>query len=132
MSDKFRQLYDEKGIQHQLTIPRTPQQNGVAERRNRTLLEMVRSMMAQANLPITFWGDALLIVTFILNRVPSKSVPTNPYELWTKRKPDLSVLRPWGCAAYILNTSHPHGKLGARGKKCIFIRYSEHSKGRIQ
>ena len=48
-----------------------------------------------------------------------------------KRKPDLSVLRPWGCAAYVLNTSHPHGKLGARGKKCIFIRYSEHSKGYV-
>ena len=87
--------------------------------------------MAQANLPITFWGDALLTATFILNRVPSKSVPTTPYELWTKRKPDLSVLRPWGCAAYVLNTSHPHGKLGARGKKCIFIRYSEHSKGYV-
>ena len=131
LSDQFRQLCDEKGIQHQLTIPRTPQQNGVAERRNRTLLEMVRSMMAQTNLSITFWGDALLTATFILNCVPSKSVPTTPYELWTKRKPDLSVLRPWGCAAYVLNTSHPHGKLGAQGKKCIFIRYSEHSKGYV-
>ena len=87
--------------------------------------------MAQANLSITFWDDALLTTTFILNRVPSKSVPTTPYELWTKRKLDLSVLRPWECAAYVLNTSHPHGKLGARGKKCIFIRYSEHSKGYV-
>ena len=87
--------------------------------------------MAQANLSITFWGDALLTATFILNRVPSKSVPTTPYELWTKRKLDLRVLRPWGCAAYVLNTSHPHGKLGARGKKCIFIRYSKHSKGYV-
>ena len=51
-------------------------------------------MMAQANLPITFWGDALLIATYILNRVPSKSVTSTPYELWTKRKPDLSNLRP--------------------------------------
>ena len=82
-------------------------------------------------MPITFWGDALLTATFILNRVPSKSIPTTPYELWTNRKPDLSVLRPWGCAAYVLNTSHPHGKLGARGKKCIFIRYLEHSKGYV-
>ena len=54
LSDEFKQLCDNKGISRQLTIPRTPQQNGVAERRNRTLLEMVRSMMAQANLPITF------------------------------------------------------------------------------
>ena len=63
--------------------------------------------------------------------MPSKSVPTTPYELWTNRKPNLSVLRPWGCAAYVLNTSHPHGKLGARGKKYIFIRYSEHLKGYV-
>ena len=62
-------------------IPRTPQQNGVAERRNRTLLDMVRSMMTHVNLPISFWGDALLTAAYILNRVPSKSVYATPYEL---------------------------------------------------
>ena len=71
-----------KGIARQLIIPYTPQQNGVVERRNRTLFDMVRSMMAQANLPITFWGDALLTAAYILNRVLSKSVPSTPYELW--------------------------------------------------
>ena len=59
----------------------------------------------------------------------SKSVPTTPYELWTSQIVDLSVLKPWGWAAYVLDTLHPYGKLGARGKKCIFIRYSKHSKG---
>ena len=54
LSDEFRTLCEEKGIRRQLTIPYTPQQNGVAERRNRTLLDMVRSMMAHANLPISF------------------------------------------------------------------------------
>ncbi|KAK9108126.1 hypothetical protein Syun_024137 [Stephania yunnanensis] len=131
LSDQFKQLCDEKGIDRQLTIPYTPQQNGVAERRNRTLLEMVRSMMAQANLPITFWGDALLTATYILNRVPSKSVSSTPYELWTNRKPDLYNLRPWGCGAYVHDLHHQHGKLGPRGKKSIFIRYSEHSKGYV-
>ena len=81
LSDQFKALCDEKGIARQLTIPGTPQQNGVAERRNRTLLEMVRLMMAQASLPILFWGDALLTAAFVLNRVPSKSVNTTPYEL---------------------------------------------------
>jgi len=66
-SEQFKMLYDEKGIKRQLTMPSTPQQNGVAERRNRTLQEMVRSMMAQANLPISYWGDALLIAAYILN-----------------------------------------------------------------
>ncbi|KAF7835216.1 hypothetical protein G2W53_010075 [Senna tora] len=60
--------------------------------------------------------------SFILNRVPSTSVASTPYELWTKRKPDLSILRPWGSAAYIHDNSHKYGKLGPRGKKCIFIR----------
>ena len=91
-------MCQEKGIVRQLTIPRTPQQNGVAERRNRTLLEMIRSMMAQANLPISYWGDALLTATYILNRVPTKSVSFTPYELWTGRKPDLTNMQLWGCA----------------------------------
>jgi hypothetical protein len=115
----------------QLTMPRTPQQNGVAERRNQTLLEMVRSIMAQANLPISYWGDAFFTTAYILNRVPSKSVPSTRYELWTGKKPDLSNLRPWGSAGFVHDTSHKYGKLGSRGKKCIFIRYSEHSKGYV-
>ena len=92
--NSFQELFEEKGIRRQLTILGTPQQNGVAERRNRTLLEMVRSIMAQANLPISFWGDVLLTATYILNRVPSKSVPTTPYELWTSVKPKLENLQP--------------------------------------
>ncbi|KAL0391272.1 UNVERIFIED_CONTAM: Copia protein [Sesamum latifolium] len=87
LSEQFKQICEDKGIIRQLTIPYTPQQNGVAERRNRTLLEMARSMMAQANLPISFWGDAILTAAYILNRVPSKSIPTTPYELWHGRKP---------------------------------------------
>lgn len=59
---------------------------------------MVRSMMAQANLPVTFWGDALLTAAYILNRVPSKSVPSTPYELWTGRKQDLSLGIEWVCS----------------------------------
>jgi hypothetical protein len=124
-------MCEEKGILRQLTIPYTPQQNGVAERRNRTLFEMVSSMMVQANLPITFWGDALLNVVHILNRVPSKSVSSTPYKLWNNRKPDLSNLRPWGCGVFVHDMSHQHDKLGPRGKKNIFIRYSEHFKGYV-
>ena len=131
MSDRFKQFCDEKGIVHQLTIPYTPQQNEVAERRHRTLLEMVRSRMAQAHLPITFWVDALLTTTFVHNRVPSKSVTNTPYELWTNRKPDLSFLKPWGCASYVHNSSHKYGKLGLRGKKSILIRYNDQSKGYV-
>ena len=96
LSDQFKELCEEEGIRRQLTIPRTPQQNGVAERRNRTLLDMSRSMMAQAKFPISFWGDALLTAAYILNRVPTQSVPSTPYELWRGEKPNLEHLRPWG------------------------------------
>ena len=62
---------------------------------------MVRSMMGQASLPVHYWGDALLTATYVLNRVPSKSVTSTPYELWTGRKPNLTYLQPWGCAGYV-------------------------------
>ena len=106
LSKQFQGLYEEKGVCRQLTTPSTPQQNGVAERRNHTLLEMVKSMMAYANLPISFWGDALLTTTYILNRVPSKAVPTTSYELWYGAKPNLENLRHWGCASFVNSTSH--------------------------
>ena len=104
LSDLFKAYYDEKGKVRQLTIPYNPQQNGVAERRNKTLLDMVRSMMTQAKLPISFWGDALMTATYILNRVPSKSVPSTPYEIWNGTMHDLKVMCPWGCATYVHNS----------------------------
>jgi hypothetical protein len=72
-----------------------------------------------------------LTTTYILNRVPSKSVPFTPYESWTGKKPNLSYLRPWGSVSFVHDTSHKYGKVGPRGKKSIFIRYSEHSKGYV-
>ena len=99
----------------------TPQQNGVAERRNRTLLDMVRSMMSHATLPISFWGYALETAAYILNLVPSKSVPRTPQEMWTGRKPSLSHIHIWGCPAYVLNDKA--NKLEPRSEMCYFIGY---------
>ena len=76
-----------------LTPPGTPQCNGVSERHNRTLLDMVRSMMSLTDLPLSFWGYALETAAFTLNRAPSKSVETTPYELWFGKKPKLSFLK---------------------------------------
>ena len=81
LSDMFTGYCEEKGIIRHLKVPYTLQQNGVAEHRNRTLLDMVKSMMAQANLPISFGRDALLTATYILNCVPSKSVSTMSYRM---------------------------------------------------
>ena len=96
-----------------------------------TILDMVRSMMAQAKLPIFFGGDSLMTATYILNRVPSKSVPFTPYELWKGATPDLNVMRSWGCVTYVHNVSHEYGNIGPKGKEYIFITYSEFSKSYI-
>ena len=86
------------GIVSQLTPPETPQCNGVSERRNNTLLDMMRSMMSLTDLPLSFWGYALETIAFTLNRVSSKSVETTPYELWFGKKPKLSFLKVRGCS----------------------------------
>ena len=83
----------EHGILSQLTAPRTPQQNGVAEKRNRTLLDMVKSMMSYSSLPISFWGYSLQTAIYILNVVPSKSIQKTPLELWNGHKPSLCHFR---------------------------------------
>ena len=92
MSYEFGLQLKQCGIVSQLTPPGTPQWNGVSERRNRTLLDMVRSMMSLIGLPVSFWGYALEAATFMFNRAPSKSVEMTPYELWFSSKPKLSLL----------------------------------------
>ena len=107
------------GIVSQLTPPGTPQRNGVSEHHNRTLLDMVRSMMSLNDLPLLFWGYALETAAFTLNRAPSKSVETTPHELWFGKKPKLSFLKVWGCDAYVKKVQPD--KLGPKSKKCVFI-----------
>ena len=72
-----------------------------------------------------------MTTAYILNRVPSKSILSTSYEVWKGATPDLNIIRPWGCATYVHNVSHEYGKLGPKGKKCIFTRYSKSSKGYI-
>ncbi|GJV45254.1 retrovirus-related pol polyprotein from transposon TNT 1-94 [Tanacetum coccineum] len=81
------------GIVSQLSPPRTPQMNGVAEKRNKTLLDMVRSMMCRATLPISFWGYALETAAHILNLVPTKKVSKTPFEMWKGKRPSLGLLK---------------------------------------
>ena len=85
----FKEYLSENGITSQLYAPCTPQQNGVAKRRNHTLLESVRLMMSYSDLPKSFWGYALETTTYLLNLESSKSFPKTPIELWTHNKPSL-------------------------------------------
>ena len=102
MSTEFIQYCKENGISRQHTVKSTPQQNPVAERLNRTLSEGVIAMLNQANLPIGFWGQAVIYLTDILNATPSSLVSkTTSYEVWKRRKPDLKMYRVFGCQAFV-------------------------------
>src|SRR3990170_9062780 len=105
------------GIVSQLTPPGTPQRNGVSERHNRTLLDMVCSMMSLIDLPLSFRGYALETAAFMLNRAPSKSVGTTPYELWFGKKPKMSFLKVWGCDTYVKRLQPD--KLEPKSEKCV-------------
>ena len=101
LSHEFTDHLKNCGIVPQLSPPGMPQWNGVSEQRNRTLLDMVRSMMSQTDLPLYFWGYAPETAAFTLNHVPSKSVEKTPYEIWTGKHPSLLFLKIWGCDAYV-------------------------------
>ncbi|XP_022008232.1 uncharacterized protein LOC110907579 [Helianthus annuus] len=125
----FFNFCKEHGIVNQFTMPGTPQQNGVAERRNRTLMDMIRSMLANSNLPKFLWTEALKTAVLILNRVPSKSVPKTPYEIWTGKKPSLEYMKVWGCPAEATLYDPLKKKIDMRTVSCYFIGYPERSKG---
>ncbi|GJT23818.1 zinc finger, CCHC-type containing protein [Tanacetum coccineum] len=116
------------GIIHETTAPYTSQQNGISERKNKVLKEMVNSMLSYSGLSQGFWGEAMLTTCYLLNRVPNKRNMITPYELWTKRKPNLNYLRVWGCRAVVRLPNPKLKTLGERGIECIFVGYAEHSK----
>ncbi|GJZ70832.1 putative RNA-directed DNA polymerase [Tanacetum coccineum] len=116
-----------KRYQTESNPPRTPQLNGVAERRNRTLLDMVRSMMSQATLQISFCGYALETAAHILNLVPNKKVSKTPFEMWKGKRPSLGHIKFWGCEVFVRRDAQ--NKLEARSEKCLFVSYPEESFG---
>jgi hypothetical protein len=123
---KIKFLRSDRGGEY-LRPPGTPQRNGVSERHNRTLLDMVRSMMSISELPLSFWGLALETAAFTHNRAPTKSVETTPYELWFGKKPKLSFLKIWGCEAYV-KCLQPN-KLEPKAEKMHLCRLSKETIG---
>src|SRR3954471_3475599 len=107
--------------------PGTPLHNGVSEHHNRTLLDIVESMMSLIDLPLSFWGYALETAAFTLNRAPSKSIETAPYELLFGNKPKLSFLKVWGRDVYVKKLQPD--KLEPKAEKCVFIGYPKETIG---
>ncbi|GJX28300.1 putative ribonuclease H-like domain-containing protein [Tanacetum coccineum] len=119
----------EKGIKQEFSNARTPQQNGVAERMNRTLIEAARTMLADSLLPTTFWAEAVNTACYTFNRVRvTKPQNKTPYELLFGHKPILSYIRPFGCHVTILNTLSPLGKFDGKSDEGFLVGYSVNSK----
>nr|GFA03104.1 retrovirus-related Pol polyprotein from transposon TNT 1-94 [Tanacetum cinerariifolium] len=118
----------EVGISQQFSAPRTPQQNGVVERRNRTLVEAARTMLTFANLPSFLWAEAIAIACFTQNRsIIHKHFDKTPYELINKRKPNIKFFHVFGCRCYLLNDYEDVGKQKAKGDIRVFVGYSKES-----
>ncbi|GJV02838.1 putative ribonuclease H-like domain-containing protein [Tanacetum coccineum] len=120
---------EKKGIKKEFSVARTPQQNGVAERRNRTLIEAARTMLADSKLPTTFWAEAVNTACYVQNRVlVVKPHNKTPYELFRGRTPSLSFMKPFGCHVTILNTLDRLGKFDGKSDDGFFVGYSLNSK----
>ncbi|UYV68769.1 hypothetical protein LAZ67_6000770 [Cordylochernes scorpioides] len=127
-----RQVEDflnQSGIKHQLTVPYSPAQNGVAERKNRSLMEMTRCMLFDSGLPQSLWAEAVTTANYLHNRIPSKATDKTPFELWTNRKPSLKHLKRFGCKAFAYIPKIKRNKLDSKVIEEIFLGYDDRSKG---
>ncbi|KAF8690661.1 hypothetical protein HU200_041034 [Digitaria exilis] len=125
----FETYCAERGIKRQHTAPYTPQQNGVVERRNQTVVTMARGLLKGRNMPATFWGEVVATAVYLLNHALTKAVDAMTlFEAWYGYKPDVRHLRTFGCVAYI-RTTKPHlKKFDDRGTAAVFIGYELGSK----
>ena len=128
IGENVKSFLAKEGIELQLTAPHTPQQNGVAERKNRYLTEMARCMLYDAEMPNQYWGEAILTANYIQNRMTSRKIPTTPYEIFFGIKPNLSHLRIFGQSAYVFIPKQRRRKLDEKAQKLRLIGYDQHSK----
>jgi hypothetical protein len=119
---------EEQGIECQMTAPHSPAQNGVAERQNRTLTELMRAMMGEKLLPQTLWSVTISHAAYIRNRSPTRALDEKtPMEAWTGNKPNLSHLREFGCDVWILDEGD-RAKTQPKSNKFTFIGFVKGSK----
>ncbi|KAI3735591.1 hypothetical protein L6452_15098 [Arctium lappa] len=128
-NSSLNNFFENKGISHNFSSVRTPQQNGVAERRNRTIIEAARSMLSDSHLPTQFWVEAVNTACFTQNRsLIIKRFGKTAYELFVGRKPSISFLHIFGCQCFILNNRDQLGKFDPKADDGIFLGYSSISK----
>ncbi|KAL0323577.1 UNVERIFIED_CONTAM: Retrovirus-related Pol polyprotein from transposon TNT 1-94 [Sesamum angustifolium] len=129
-NSEFDKFCEEEGIEHQTTVSYNPQQNGVSERKNRTVMEMARSMLQEKHLPKAFWAEAVYTAVYLLNRCPTKAVQNiTPIEALSGKKPSAKHLRVFGSICYVHIPTEKRHKLEEKTEKGIFLGYSTQSKG---
>jgi len=130
MSNEFQEYLQQKGILSQRTCPYTPQQNGMAKRKNRHLLDITRSLLLQAYVPSRFWVEALSTAVFLINRLPSMVIDfDSPLFRLFKTQPDYSDLHTFECVCFVHLPPLERHKLGAQSVQCAFMGYSNSHKG---
>lgn len=126
---RMDEILRKSGIQRRLTTPHTPQQNGIAERKNRTLVEMARCMLLESGLPPSLWAEAIAAANHVRNRCPTRSLDgKTPYEKLTGRRPNLSYLQSFGSKAFVLDKQPGKGKFDSRTQQGRLVGYSDTSK----
>ena len=128
-SKEFETYLKQNGIRHERTVPKTPEQNGVAERMNRTIVETARCMLAEAKLPRKFWAEAVSMAVYLRNRSPMTAVTgMTPFEALTGDKPCVDILRVFGCLAYVHVPKDERRKFDSKSKRCILLGYGSETK----
>jgi transposase InsO family protein len=127
----FPKVFDDFCTEHDIIHERTPlyspESNGIAERKNRTLTDLVNAMLDTCGLSKAWWGEAVLTSCHVLSRIPMGKEEKTPYEKWVGRKPSLSYLRTWGCMAKVNVPINKRRKLSPRTVYCVFLGYASYS-----
>lgn len=128
-SKEFSKYLVHHGIQRRLSAPYTPQQNGLAERKNRSVLDKTRCLLLESHLPDSFWAEAVFCANYLINRSPSRSLNgKTPFELWFGHPPSVKHLKIFGSKSFFLNKNQNKSKFDSRAIEGIFVGYSEQSK----
>ena len=129
-SNEFSDYLQKNGIQREFTCRYTPQQNGVAEQKNRHVAKIARALMSEKSMPHSYWDEAVSTAVYIMNMTPIAAIhDVTPEEKYTGKKPDVSHLKVFGCIAYVHVPNELRTKLDPKAEKCIFIGYSLEQKG---
>ena len=129
MSYQIATYMQEKGIEHFHTVPYTPEQNAVAERKNQYVIEMVRCMLIDSQLPNKYWAEAVMTATYLQNRLSTKAADKTPFELWLGHTPNLKYIRIFGSKAYAFVPAQKRRKLDRRTEIGVLVGYKKGCKG---